>query len=177
MGTRYMVLVGLEVEADGEDQERSIEKSVAGVLEGVVVNDEPPHMIVGFTIDKVFPVFQSKHEPRRTVSAPDYGEELVLVEDGPYEVRAPSREGVVFAEYVRVVDVNEDREEVYWNLEEIAETIRHSSEDPGTAFNALLSAIELVRTGQYPPHGFDPVGGGGGSGRSDLPHGQGGGGD
>jgi hypothetical protein len=85
-----------------------------------------------------------------------YGLELVFVEHGSYQVRVPvAHDGRVQADYVRIIDLTDDQREVaYWNLEEIAADIKRSDEDPTTAFNAILSAIEVVRTGKFPPEGF-----------------------
>lgn len=57
---RYSVMIELVVEADGTGQERSVEKSIAGVLDMVVAEDEAPHQIVGYSVRKV----ELKPKPR-----------------------------------------------------------------------------------------------------------------
>lgn len=85
----------------------------------------------------------------------DYGHELVIVQNEQYAVLTHTRDDVVYADYVRIIDKKDyGREIVYWNLEEIAEDVKDCSEDPATALNAILSAIELVATNNFPPEGF-----------------------
>jgi hypothetical protein len=95
----------------------------------------------------------TRAERRIVCDSEGYGPEIVLAEHGPYEVRVPvTKDGQVKATYVRIVNVNEDDEhEVFWSLEEIAVDVRESSRDPTTALHTIFSAIDLVRTGNYPP--------------------------
>lgn len=81
----------------------------------------------------------------------EYGEELILALHGPYEVRVPLRDGKVMADYVRVIEMfgDEEKEIAYWNLHELTAESTYSDMDSKTALNAMLSAIELVRTGKY----------------------------
>lgn len=77
-------------------------------------------------------------------------EEIVLIERGDYQVRAPLYEGCISPEYIRVVDVlNKGKELAYWHHDEFMDSV--DMFDPSTALAAAFSVIELVFSGQYPP--------------------------
>jgi hypothetical protein len=74
-------------------------------------------------------------------------QELVLVERDGIQVRAKMLGGRVQADSVRIVDVRDSTEIVYWCSDEWKEG--NDGEDPTTAMNAILSAIQAVAFGQY----------------------------
>lgn len=92
----------------------------------------------------------------RIVNTPDYGTELAIVETANFAVLTSAGEdGDVLCAYVRIIDkLNHGHEVVYWNLDEIAEGVLACPDDPATALNAILSSIELVAAGRFPPPGF-----------------------
>lgn len=89
---------------------------------------------------------------RRFIQDVDYGRQLILVEREGYAVVVDcSDEGQVMTSNVRVVDLyNQGQELAFWNTDEVLADVKQSADDPLTTFNALLSAIELVFSGNYP---------------------------
>jgi hypothetical protein len=89
---------------------------------------------------------------RRFNQDADYGRQLILVQRDGYAVVVDCNdEGQVMTEHVRIIDLyDQGRELAFWNATEVSDDIKDSTTDPTTAFNALLSAIELIASGNYP---------------------------
>lgn len=79
-------------------------------------------------------------------------EEIVLVERDGLQVRAAvNAEGQVMTDYVRVMLIEDGKatERAMWSINEVNSDLLTSDVDPSTAFNAILSVIELVASGAY----------------------------
>ena len=96
---------------------------------------------------------KSKKTPEsKIIKMKNGSEEIVLIERGGYQVRAPLYESGISPEYIRVVDTTKRGKELaYWSHREFMES--KDPFDPSTALAAAFSVIELVYSGQYPPRG------------------------